>query len=110
MASFLLFTTEAEAIAAEARATSNVREYVRQVQPDRVAEDGTLIGINANTWQPQPAAARTVRWAVPEEGDAGWLMPLPTIEQIYPVPIYIFMDGLAGRQVEIPPQPEEPTP
>lgn len=109
MATFLLFTTEAEAIAAEAMATSNVREYVRQVQPDRVADDGTLIGINAETWQPQPAAARTERWAVPEEGAAGWLMPLPTAEQIYPVPMSVFMDGLGGQQVEIPPPPD-PTP
>jgi len=107
--SWLLFQTEAEATEAEAKASENVRRFVRVVAPERIAEDGSIIGIDAANWQPQPAAARTERWAVPEPVATGWVMPLPEPEHIAPIPLSVFLLGLGGEQVDsIPPQAEEP--
>ena len=105
MASFLFYSTEAEAIAAEARATDNMRRAVHAIAPHRIAEDGSIMGVDAATWQVQPMAARTERWAIPREAQSGWVMPLPLPEQITPVPLSMFLMGVGGVEVEISPQP-----
>lgn len=111
MALFLLFPSEAEAVTAEARATNNVREAVRVVAPHRIADDGSILGVDAASWQVQPAAQRTERWAIPSEAEGGgWVMPLPLPEQIAPVPLEVFLVGVGGQEIDIPPQPEEPAP
>lgn len=107
---WLLFSTEAEAAEAEAKASDNVRRFVRIVAPERIAEDGSILGIDAASWQPQPAAARTERWAIPEHAATGWAMPMPTPEQIAPVPLGVFLMGVGGEEVESLPQLEGPTP
>jgi len=97
---WLFFETEEAAAAAEAKATANVRRYVRSVAPERLADDGSIIGVDAATWQPQPTAARTQRWALPDQVESGWLLPVPTPEHIAPVPVSVFMMGVGGVEVE----------
>lgn len=103
MPTFLLFETEAEAIAAEAKASENVRRFVRLTAPERIAPDGSIYGIDSATWQIQPAAARAEGWAIPEHVAEGWVMPLPLAAEIAPVPLSTFLLGVGGQQVEIPP-------
>ena len=106
MARFLLFATEAEAIAAEARATDNVRRAIASIAPERLAPDGSIYGINAATWAIEPAAQRTERWAIPAAAAGGWVMPLPGPGEIAPIPVTVFLAGVGGQEVEIPlPEP-----
>ncbi len=105
---YRLFPTESEAIAAEARASDNVRRFARMVAPERVAEDGALLGVNAATWRVEPLAGRTERWAVPSQVTSGWVMPLPLEEEIAPVPLSVFLMGVGGEEIDLPPPPPEP--
>lgn len=108
MARFLLFFTEAEAIAAEARASDNVRRVIAAIAPERLAPGGSIYGISAATWAIEPAAQRTERWAIPAEAAGGWVMPLPAPEQIAPVPLGAFLAGVGGQEIDMGPQ--EPAP
>lgn len=100
MAGFLLFPSQAEAIAAEARASDNVRRAIASIAPQRLAPDGTIYGINASTWAIEPAAQRTERWAVPAEAAGGWVMPVPDPAEIAPIPVSVFLAGVGGQEIE----------
>lgn len=101
--SYLLFATEAEAIAAEARACDNVRRAIAVIAPERLAPDGSIYGINAKTWAIEPAAQRTERWAIPEEVQSGWVMKIPEEQEISPIPLTVFLSGVGGMEIETPP-------
>ena len=109
---YRLFPSEAEAIAAEAKASDNVRRLARIVAPKRVADDGALLGINAATWQVEPLAGKTQRWAIPSQVATGWVIPVPSEDEIAPVPLSVFLLGVGGEEIDLiaPPLPSpDPT-
>lgn len=101
MATYLLFTDEAAAIAGEARARENVLRALASIAPERLPGDGTIYSVSAATWQVIPAAQRTERWAIPEAARGGWIMPVPTEQEIAPIPLAVFLAGVGGELIEI---------
>lgn len=96
---YVLFDTEQEALVAEAQAATNVRAYVSVHAPERLSADGTLIGFNAASGNLTPGAQHVKRWAVPQQYQEGWAWPMPTVEDIYPMPVELFIDGVGGTEV-----------
>ena len=104
---WLLFPTEADAVAAELRIQSNVLAFIEQQMPERIGPDGGLIGVNAATGQPDPSAAATTAWAIPQQYQEGWALPAPEPERIAPIPAEAFLDGVGGTPAEdLTPLPE----
>jgi hypothetical protein len=61
---YLVFDTEAEAIAAEAQIAQAI--------------GCAIVGVNAATGLPVPTAQRTERWAIPQQiADGRWVFPSP---------------------------------
>lgn len=61
---YLYFATEAEALAAEAAIAAEI--------------GCDIVGVNAATGQLDPAAQKTVRWAIPMQAESGqWVIPAP---------------------------------
>ena len=97
---YVLFDTEQGALVAEAQAVTNVRAYVSVHAPERLSADGTLIGFNAASGDLAPDSQHVERWAVPQQYVEGWAWRVPTIEDIDPMPVQSFMDGVEGVIVD----------
>ena len=105
---YVLFDTEQEAQAAEAQAVANARAFALIHAPERLSADGTLIGFNAASGNLDPDAQHVERWAVPQQYEEGWAWPIPTVEDIDPMPVESFMDGVGGVIVDdVTPLPPE---
>ena len=105
---YVLFNTEQEAQAAEAQAVDNARAFASIHAPERLSADGTLIGFNAASGDLAPDAQHIERWAVPQQYEEGWAWPMPTVEDIDPMPVELFMDGVGGVIVDdVTPLPPE---
>jgi hypothetical protein len=77
MSRFLVFSTQAEALDAEAKISNRARElYVAFGYG--VDEHGAVIGKNAASGELEPEAQRTQRFAVPAQRlDGAWVLPHP---------------------------------
>jgi hypothetical protein len=105
---YVLFDTEQEAQIAEAQAVANARAFALIHAPERLSADGTLIGFNAASGNLDPKAQHVERWAVPQQYQEGWAWPIPTFEDIDPMPVESFMDGVSGVIVDdVTPLPTE---
>ncbi|NBN87535.1 MAG: hypothetical protein EBV32_00350 [Proteobacteria bacterium] len=106
---YLLFTNEADAFAAELQIRSNVQAYVAANLPDRL-KDGGLIGINAADGSLQPDACLTTAWCVPQVCDEGWVVPMPEAGQIGQMTVQEFLAGVGGTALASPtfPAPANP--
>ena len=96
---YVLFSAEQDAQAAEAQAVDNARAFASIHAPERLSPDGTLIGFNAASGDLAPNAQHVERWAVPQQYVEGWAWPIPTFEDIDPMPVELFMDGVGGVEV-----------
>jgi hypothetical protein len=84
-----VFTTEAEAIAAEA--------YISQ------AGGVPIVGLNAKTGEPMPNAAKTERWAIPQQRlDGKWVFPkVPdAIVAQYPEAVQVYFGTTFNFELE----------
>lgn len=97
---YVLFSTEQEAQAAEAQAVDNARAFASVHAPERLSADGTLIGFNAASGNLNPDAQHVERWAVPQQYQEGWAWPIPTLKDIDPMPVKLFMYGVGGVIVD----------
>lgn len=104
---YLLFATEADALAAELQIRSNVQTFMAAYLPDRL-KNGGLIGINAADGSLQPDACLTIAWSVPQVCDEGWVMPFPESGQIGQMTEQEFLSGVGGTLLANPtfPPPE----
>jgi hypothetical protein len=98
---YLLFTTEADALAAELQIRNNVEAYLAANLPDRL-KDGGLIGINAADGSLQPDACLTTAWCVPQVCDEGWVVPMPEAGQIGQMTEQEFLAGVVGTPLANP--------
>lgn len=96
---YVLFDTEQEALIAEAQAVANAHAFALIHAPERLSADGTLIGFNAASGNLDPDAQHVERWAVPQQYVEGWAWPVPTLKDIHPMPVELFMDGVGGTEV-----------
>lgn len=78
------FSTDKTATeAAEAEIFAAFRDQVGMVDPDAVAEDGTIIGRNAATGELEPEATRTTGfYGAPAPMVQGWAIPQPEDEDL----------------------------
>jgi hypothetical protein len=84
--SYYIFNTEQEALDAENLICSNIRNYVITLSPDLVTLNGEIRSRSAKTRELTDAV--TSRWAVPRiTNDGKWAFPVPTQQEIYPVPL-----------------------
>jgi len=97
---YVLFSAKQEAQAAEAQAVDNARAFASVHAPERLSANGTLIGFNAASGDLAPNAQHVERWAVPQQYVEGWAWPVPTSEDIDPMPVESFMDGVKGVIVD----------
>jgi hypothetical protein len=73
--------------ATDAAIFDNFREQIRAVDPEAVADDGTLIGRNAATGELEPNATRTTGWAGSgSPAVQGFVMPVPEDEALQITP------------------------
>jgi hypothetical protein len=80
---FYLTPDKTAAEAAEAEIFTSYREQVAAVDPDAIAEDGTIIGRNAATGELEPDATRTTGFfGEPQAAVQGWFHPQPTDEEL----------------------------
>lgn len=107
---YLLFKTKQEALEAETQAITNAHAFASVHAPERLSADGTLIGFNAASGNLNPDAQHVERWAVPQQYVEGWAWPIPTFEDIDPMPVELFMDGVGGAEVSNVTPIEEPNP
>lgn len=63
--SYLLHKSKAAADATERMLFADYCRKIREIDPDAVADDGTIIGRNAATGELEPNATRTTGWAAP---------------------------------------------
>lgn len=97
---YVLFNTEQQALAAESQAVANAHAFASVHAPKRLSADGTLIGFNAASGNLAPEAQHVKRWAVPQQYVEGWAWPVPTVKDIHPMPIELFMDSVGGVIVD----------
>ena len=97
---YVLFSAKQEAQAAEAQAVDNARAFASVHAPERLSANGTLIGFNAASGDLAPNAQHVERWAVPQQYVEGWAWPVPTGDDINPMPVELFMDGVSGLIVD----------
>ena len=65
---YLYFASEAEALTAEAAIAAEI--------------GCDIVGVNAATGQLDPAAQKTVRWAIPMQAESGqWAIPAPPVSK-----------------------------
>ena len=107
---YLLFPSEEAAAAADAQITANCRAFIQKVAPDRLSPDGNLICVNAATGQPDPSAQCVERWAIPQQYDEGWVIPMPEPQQIAPMPMEVFVAGVSDAVALLPVAEEPPAP
>jgi hypothetical protein len=94
---FVVFATEAEALAAERAIVANVRRLVAVVAPNRIAADGAILGVNLCTGE--VSAARTERWALPVRlADGRYAIAEPDAEFAGTLPMAEIMAGVAAGQ------------
>lgn len=104
---YLLFSTEADAMAAEFQIRANVTAWLQANLPNRL-KDGGLIGVSAADGTPQPDACLTTAWSVPRACDEGWVIPMPEAGQIGQITEQEFLANVGGTptaDVTFPPAP-----
>jgi len=78
-----LASDKAAAEATEAEIFASFRASIEAVDPDAIAEDGTIIGRNAATGELQPEATRTTGFfGPPQPAVQGWFHPVPGEESL----------------------------
>lgn len=98
---YLLFATEADALAAELQIRSNVAGYLQANLPERL-KDGGLVGVNAADGSLQPDACLTTAWSLPQACAEGWVVPMPEPGQIGQMSEQEFLAGVSGTPLAEP--------
>lgn len=94
---FYVFSTEANAIAAEQLIVENVRQWVEANAPDALTPENWLRGRNAANGQLNENC--TTRWAVPVQVLSGqWIFEKPTADRTRPVPIETVLQGIIADE------------
>ena len=96
---YLIFSTESEALAADQQIITNVVTYAAVNTPERLAPDQTIICYNAATGELAPDAQHIERWAVPVEYVEGWGFPKPEANQVQPMTVAEVLAGVGGTEV-----------
>lgn len=96
---YLIFSTEADALAADQQIAVNVATYAAVNTPERLAPDHTIICYNAATGELAPEAQHIERWAIPEEYVEGWGFPKPKDNQVQPMTAVEVLADVGGTEV-----------
>ena len=107
---YLIFSTEADALAADQQIVTNVVTYAAANTPERLAPDQTIICYNAATGELALDAQRIERWAAPVEYVEGWGFPKPEVDQVLPMTVAEVLAGVGGTEVSDVTPIEEPYP
>jgi hypothetical protein len=95
---YYTFSSEAAAVAAEQQIVANVKNWVAVNVPDALSADGEkLRGRNAKTGEFEDAY--TTKWATPSQiADGRWVFLKPTQETTAPIPVAVFIAGIAAEE------------
>ena len=96
---YLIFSTEADALAADQQIVANVATYAAVNTPERLAPDQTIICYNAATGELDPNAQHIERWATPVEYVEGWGFVKPEVSQVSPMTVAEVLVGVGGTEV-----------
>lgn len=99
---YLIFSSESDALSAAQQIVTNVVIYVAANTPERLSPDQTLICFNASTGALAPDAQHIERWAVPVEYVEGWGFPKPEANKVQPMTVTEILTGVGGTEVDNP--------
>ena len=104
---YLIFSTEADALVADQQIVTNVVTYAAVNTPERLASDQIIICFNAATGALAPDAQHIERWAIPVEYVEGWGFK-PEDNQVQPMTVAEVLAGAGGTEVSNVTPIEEP--
>ena len=96
---YLIFSTEADALAADQQIVTNVVTYAAANTPERLAPNQTIICYNAATGALAPDVQHIEHWAAPVEYVEGWGFPKPEVDQVLPMTVAEVLAGVGGTEV-----------
>lgn len=96
---YLVFTSEADAVMTESKIVENTRKWLLENLPESLDGNGNLRSRNRGTGEYDPAV--TERWAVPFQlSDGRWSFRKPKQSDTDPIPVSVILASVAAAEVE----------